>query len=182
MSLPVSLGLWSDFVTLFVTISPIETGAVFAAVTGGIHKASRKKSRKPICRDRGSDASIIRLMRAAGTWNCPHLVSRFPGRWRDSSVPASSDADLCERGLSSISEGEQREAEQPGDIAVLPLAFPTIAGPGSLSAIVLIMSRSTGHAEQIGILRRSLSVCCSLSSRCSSPSILAGGLAKPAPM
>jgi multiple antibiotic resistance protein len=42
MSLPVSLGLWSDFVTPFVTVSPIETGAVFAAVTGGIHKASRK--------------------------------------------------------------------------------------------------------------------------------------------
>lgn len=35
-------------------------------------------------------------------------------------------------GLSSISEGERREAQEPGDIAVFPLAFPLIAGPGSL--------------------------------------------------
>jgi multiple antibiotic resistance protein len=47
-------------------------------------------------------------------------------------------------GLSSISEGEHREAEQPGDIAVFPLAFPVVAGPGSLSAIVLLMGRTEG--------------------------------------
>lgn len=41
-------------------------------------------------------------------------------------------------GLSSLSEGEQREAQSPGDIAVFPLAFPVIAGPGSLSAVVLL--------------------------------------------
>lgn len=55
-------------------------------------------------------------------------------------------------GLSSISEGEHREAERPGDIAVFPLAFPLIAGPGSLSAVVLLMGRSVGLAESIAIL------------------------------
>jgi len=58
-------------------------------------------------------------------------------------------------GLSSISEGEHREAERPGDIAVFPLAFPLIAGPGSLSAIVLLMGRSDGlinGASTIAIL------------------------------
>ena len=34
-------------------------------------------------------------------------------------------------GLSSISEGEHREAEGLGDIALFPLAFPVMAGPGS---------------------------------------------------
>jgi multiple antibiotic resistance protein len=55
-------------------------------------------------------------------------------------------------GLSSISEGEHREAERPGDIAVFPLAFPLIAGPGSLSAVVLLMGRSAGLGESIAIL------------------------------
>jgi multiple antibiotic resistance protein len=32
-------------------------------------------------------------------------------------------------GLSSINEGERRDAEKPGDIAVFPLAFPLIASP-----------------------------------------------------
>ena len=55
-------------------------------------------------------------------------------------------------GLSSISEGEHREAERPGDIAVFPLAFPIIAGPGSLSAVVLLMGRIDGWADSLAII------------------------------
>jgi multiple antibiotic resistance protein len=32
------------------------------------------------------------------------------------------------------------DAQEPGDIAALPLAFPVIASPGSLSAVVLLMA------------------------------------------
>ena len=53
-------------------------------------------------------------------------------------------------GLSSISEGERHEAEQAGDIAVFPLAFPLIAGPGSLSAVVLLMGRTEGGSKRQG--------------------------------
>jgi multiple antibiotic resistance protein len=35
-----------------------------------------------------------------------------------------------------------REAEGPDDIAISPLAFSLIAGPGSLSAAVLVMGRT----------------------------------------
>jgi multiple antibiotic resistance protein len=55
-------------------------------------------------------------------------------------------------GLSSISEGEQRDAQRPGDIAVFPLAFPLIAGPGSLSAIVLLMGRTQQWTEGAAVL------------------------------
>jgi multiple antibiotic resistance protein len=55
-------------------------------------------------------------------------------------------------GLSSISEGEHREAERPGDIAVFPLAFPLIAGPGSLSAVVLLMGRVQGLENALAIV------------------------------
>jgi multiple antibiotic resistance protein len=54
--------------------------------------------------------------------------------------------------LSSITEGEQREALRPGDIAVFPLAFPLIAGPGSLAAIVLLMGRVDGWANGAAII------------------------------
>jgi multiple antibiotic resistance protein len=55
-------------------------------------------------------------------------------------------------GLSSINESEKHEAEQPGDIAVFPLAFPLIAGPGSLSAAVLVMGRTEGWVEAGGVI------------------------------
>jgi multiple antibiotic resistance protein len=55
-------------------------------------------------------------------------------------------------GLSSISEGERHDAERPGDIAVFPLAFPVIAGPGSLSAAVLLMGRTEEPVEGAGVI------------------------------
>jgi multiple antibiotic resistance protein len=55
-------------------------------------------------------------------------------------------------GLSSISEGERRDAQRPGDIAVFPLAFPLIAGPGSLSAIVLLMGRARSWSDGAWVL------------------------------
>ncbi len=55
-------------------------------------------------------------------------------------------------GLSSISEGERRAAERPGDIAVFPLAFPLIAGPGPLSAAVLLMGGAQNWFEGVWVL------------------------------
>jgi len=55
-------------------------------------------------------------------------------------------------GLSSISAGEQREAREAADIAVFPLAFPLIAGPGSLSAIVLLMGRGAGVFDDVAVI------------------------------
>jgi multiple antibiotic resistance protein len=34
--------LWSAFVTLLVTIGPVDTAAVFASLTKGVHRANRK--------------------------------------------------------------------------------------------------------------------------------------------
>jgi multiple antibiotic resistance protein len=55
-------------------------------------------------------------------------------------------------GLSSISKREESEARGSGDIAVFRLAFPVIAGPGSLSAIVLVMGRAEGWPAAVMVL------------------------------
>jgi multiple antibiotic resistance protein len=55
-------------------------------------------------------------------------------------------------GLSSLNEGERHDAQQRGDIAVFPLAFPLIAGPGSLSAAALVMGRTAGWIEGAGVI------------------------------
>ena len=55
-------------------------------------------------------------------------------------------------GLASIDDRERRDAEAPGDIVVFPLAFPVIAGPGPLSAIVLLMGRAQGAGEKSSVL------------------------------
>ncbi len=55
-------------------------------------------------------------------------------------------------GLSSISASETRDAQQAGDIAIFPLAFPLIAGPGSLAAVVLVMGRTQAWLERCAVV------------------------------
>jgi multiple antibiotic resistance protein len=148
-------------VTLFVTIGPIEAAAIYAGVTSGIH-----------LQDRGSLA--LRSTVIAGSLM---LLFAFAGNpvlsWMHVSLPAFRFAaglmlflqaiNLVfggAAGLSSISAAEQKEAMTPRDIAVFPLAFPIIAGPGPLTAVVLLM----GQADilRAGIVVTVLMLCLAL--------------------
>ncbi|WP_395336864.1 MarC family protein [Novosphingobium sp. BL-8H] len=42
--------------------------------------------------------------------------------------------------------------QAPGDIAVFPLAFPLIAGPGSLSAVVLPTESTRSWIDGTGVM------------------------------
>ena len=55
-------------------------------------------------------------------------------------------------GLSSINASETRDAQGAGDIAIFPLAFPVIAGPGSLAAVVLVMGRTEVWLERAAVV------------------------------
>ncbi len=145
MHLP--LQIWSAFVTLLATIGPVETAAVFASLTSGIHRAHR------------ISLAVRATLVAGGLLLAFALAGNLFLVLLHVSLPAFQIAGglllflqaltltFSKAGLSSISEGEQREAERPGDIAVFPLAFPIIAGPGALSAIVLLMGRTEGLAN-----------------------------------
>src|SRR6201996_9193610 len=138
------LQLWSAFVTLLVTIGPVETAAVFASLTSGIHRDHRVS-----LAFRAIIVAGVLLLAFALAGNLFLVLLHV-------SLPAFQIAGglllflqaltltFSKSGLSSISEGEQREAKQPGDIAVFPLAFPIIAGPGALSAVVLLTGRTEG--------------------------------------
>lgn len=54
--------------------------------------------------------------------------------------------------LSSLTKGEADEALHHSSIAVFPLAIPLIAGPGSITAVILLMGRSESTAEQLVVL------------------------------
>lgn len=145
--MPIPPGIFSSFVTLLVTIGPIETAVVFASLTAGIHRGARIS----LARRSVTIALFVLLLFA--------LASGIVLSLLHISLPAFRVAGgvllflqaltltFSSPGLSSINEGERREAEEPGDIAVFPLAFPLIAGPGSLSAAVLVMGRAQGWIE-----------------------------------
>jgi multiple antibiotic resistance protein len=148
----VAPSLWSALITLLVTIGPIETSAVFSSLTTSIHKVHRQ-------------GLATRAILIAGV---VLLVFGIAGRPVLSALHVSMPAfrvaggvllflqavtlTFSNPGLSSINEGERNEAQLPGDIAVFPLAFPLIAGPGALSAMVLLMGRTNSALEALGVI------------------------------
>lgn len=150
MHLP--LGLWSAFVTLLVTIGPVDTAAVFTSLTKGVHHTNRKSLAARAVLAAGA---MLLVFAVAGNLLLSGLAVSLPAFQVAGGILLFLQAltlTFSKSGLSSISEGEHREAERPGDIAVFPLAFPIIAGPGSLSAVVLLMGRSGRLAKSIAIL------------------------------
>jgi len=142
----------SSFVTLFVTIGPVETAVVFASLTAGIHRNQR---RSLAVRSVAIAGFVLLLFAVGGALVLSLLHVSLPAFRVAGGLLLFLQAltlTFSSPGLSSINEGEKHDAEQPGDIAVFPLAFPLIAGPGSLSAAVLVMGRTEGWIEAGGVI------------------------------
>jgi len=142
----------SSFVMLLVTIGPIETAVVFASLTAGIHRGERAKL---AIRSTAIAGLVLLLFALGGNFALGLLHVSMPAFRVAGGILLFLQAlslTFSGPGLSSISESERHDAERPGDIAVFPLAFPLIAGPGALSAAVLLTGRTEGWAEITGVL------------------------------
>jgi len=142
----------SAFVTLLVTIGPVETAVIFAALTATAHRPERINL---ALRSVMIAGAMLLLFAFAGGIALDFLhVSLAAFRVAGGILLFLQALTLTfsSPGLSSISEGERFEAQKPGDIAVFPLAFPVIAGPGSLAAVVLVMGRSDNPAQGAAVV------------------------------
>ncbi|WP_158918659.1 MarC family protein [Caulobacter sp. S45] len=150
--MPLTQNLLSVFVTLFATIGPVETAVVFAGLTAGVHRSER---RSLACRSTVI-AGVVLTLFAVGGGAVLFLLHVSLAAFRVAGgvllFLQALTLTFASPGLSSISDGETRDAKAPGDIAVFPLAFPLIAGPGSLSAIVLVMGRVDRWQEGLSVL------------------------------
>ena len=142
----------SAFVTLLVTIGPVETAVIFAALTATAHRPERIN----LAFRSVTVAGAMLLLFALGGGLALDLLHVSLPAFRVAGgillFLQSLTLTFSSPGLSSISEGERSEAQEPGDIAVFPLAFPVIAGPGSLSAVVLVMGQSDGPLQGAAVL------------------------------
>lgn len=148
----VAPGILSSFITLFVTIGPVETAVVFASLTAGVHR----RQRRSLARRSVLIAGFVLLLFAVAGATVLNLLHVSLPAFRVAGglllLLQALTLTFSSPGLSSISEGERADAQQPGDIAVFPLAFPLIAGPGSLAAVVLVMGRTGGWVEAAGVI------------------------------
>lgn len=137
----------SNFITLFSVVDPIGVAWLFAAMTHGVER----KEQRQMALTATLWASIILL------------VFFFSGTmlldWLGITIPAFRIAGgvllfllsiemvfARQSGLRSTTRGEQDEATNKQDISVFPLAFPLLAGPGSITTVLLMTSSDSGSA------------------------------------
>ncbi|GGC68572.1 UPF0056 membrane protein [Siccirubricoccus deserti] len=138
----------TSFATLLATIGPLEVASVFALLAARAGATLRRRLAMTSC----GIATLVLIGFAFG--GAPVLA------WLGIGLPAFTIAgailllllsvDLVfarPSGLSSLTPREEREAEGHADIAVVPLAIPLIAGPGSMAAVVLLMDRARTAVE-----------------------------------
>jgi multiple antibiotic resistance protein len=140
------------FVTLFVVVDPIAMAPTFLVVTEGMPRDARRSV--------GIRASII----AAGILGGAALVGDRLLAVLEISLPAFRIAGglllfwiAAEMvfGVRSRHEGETAEQameERVRNVAAFPLAIPLLAGPGAITATILLAGQADDHWLMIGVL------------------------------
>lgn len=152
--------LVSAFITLFVVVDPIGLGPMFLGVTQGLSPQVQRKV--------GRDASIIAFCVLAG--------SALIGDWLLKALGIGLEAFRIAGGLllfviafemvfEKRVERKSNDAEPQGraNVAAFPLAIPLMAGPGAITACVLLAGRTGGNLVEmailIGIIALMLAIC-----------------------
>ncbi len=142
------------FTTLFVAIGPIEVASMFLALTAGVTPAHRRL----IAFTAAAVATVVLLAFAMGGIQLLGLIGVGLPAFRTAGgvllLMVAADLLLAKHSaISSITGAEESEAQNhQTDIAVFPLAIPLTAGPGSMTAVVLLMSRAQGPLDMAMVL------------------------------
>jgi len=142
----------SAALTLFVVVDPISLAPTFLAVTGGLPRAARLNV--------ATRASIIAgaiLVGAAliGNWLLATLAISLSAFRIAGGLLLFATASEMVFGARMRREGEEAEEaveEHVRDIAAFPLAIPLLAGPGAITAAVLLAGRAEGRLLFVAIL------------------------------
>lgn len=144
---------------LFVTVEPLGLAPVFISLASHLGR----KERRRIALKAVAIASGVLLMFAFGGEALMKLLGiGFPAfRIAGGLLLLLVSIDLIlarPTGLSSITPSEQAEASAENDISVFPLAIPLIAGPGTMTAVVLLMGKTSGQPMMQGVVLAMLAV------------------------
>ncbi|MGE3297019.1 MAG: MarC family protein [Porticoccaceae bacterium] len=146
------------FVLLLVVIDPFGLTPMFSALTAGKTPAERRRIATRAVLIAGG---VIAFFIFGGGWLLDYLGIGMPAfRIAGGVLLFRIAMDLLlvrPSGLSSVTEREQSEAVQRTDMAVFPLAIPMIAGPGTLTTVMLL-TQDQGVATELLILALSLVV------------------------
>jgi multiple antibiotic resistance protein len=147
------------FTTLFVAIGPIGAAIVFGGLTAGVHRPDRFRLAWQAVSIAGAVLLAFALLgnRVLSALHVSLDAFRVAGGIL--LLLQSVQMINAHPGPSGLTAGERSEALEPGAIAIFPLAFPVIAGPAALTAVVLLMGQAGGDPLKSAIVLAATFLC-----------------------
>lgn len=149
--LPIEFAV-SALVTLAVVVDPLGLVPTFLAITHGLPDKSRRHVALRACL---IAAAILAGSALIGDWLLRTLSITLPAFRIAGGLLLFSIASEMVFGVRiarQTSTAEQAIEERVRNIAAFPLAIPLMAGPGAITATVLLAGRSGGDLARLGIL------------------------------
>jgi multiple antibiotic resistance protein len=142
----------SALVTLLVVVDPVGLVPIFVGITHGLPSNARRSVAL-----RASVIAAIVLIGAAliGDWLLRTLSISLPAFRIAGGLLLFSIASEMVFGLRTQRQSQTAEQaidERVRNIAAFPLAIPLMAGPGAITAAVLLAGRSNGDLLRLGLL------------------------------
>jgi multiple antibiotic resistance protein len=149
--------VWAEFalstlVTLAVVIDPIGLAPAFASITQGMTEAMRRT----VARRAAVIAALILFGTAIiGNWLLTRLGISLPAFRISGGILLFAVASEMALGVRQKRETDQAEKaieEHARNVAAFPLAMPLMAGPGAITATLLLAGRAQGDMRLMAIL------------------------------
>lgn len=144
--------LISAFVTLTVVVDPVGLVPSFLGITHGLPRSARASVAWRAC---VIAAIILAGSALAGDWLLRTLSITLPAFRIAGGLLLFSIASEMVFGLRIERQSQQAEEaieEHVRNIAAFPLAIPLMAGPGAITATLLLAGRAGGQPAQLGLL------------------------------
>lgn len=173
-SMPVEF-LISALVTLLVVVDPLGLVPAFLGVTNGLPAQSRRSVALRACL---IAAAILAGAALIGDWLLRTLSIGLPAFRIAGGLLLFSIASEMVFGVRTVRQSRQAEEaveEHVRNIAAFPLAIPLMAGPGAITATVLLAGRAGGDPMRLAMLLGVIAVVLAL---CLAVFVLATRIAK----
>jgi len=144
--------LISALVTLLVVVDPVGLAPTFLAVTHGLPAAARKQIAARACLIAGA---ILVGTALVGDWLLHQLGIGVPAFRIAGGLLLFAVASEMVLGVRIDRQSKQAEEaleERVRNIAAFPLAIPLMAGPGAITATLLLAGQAGGRPAMLGIL------------------------------
>lgn len=137
--------LVAAFVSIFTIVNPFSAASVFLGLTSEIDHAERKHiARKAAI----AVAAILLVFTFAGSAILAFFSITIQAfRIAGGLLIASVGLQMIRSSRQRMSEHHEREARESDDISIVPIAIPLLAGPGAITAVLVLAGQAANPFE-----------------------------------